>query len=199
MRIVTGLSAVLCLAATGMWVRSYWARDGVWYSTPEVRYGVHSYQGEVLLWRLTVAPNVKAMTWSSPARMDAGFVRDVTPTRWYDQFYGSPMAVGLRDEFFVAPLNGGSVDLGAAGFRYVRNDQWYPRAQLMIDYPKARSSAVYVPWWAVTAVAGVLPAMGIKRRVRARYRRTHGLCAACGYDLRASSGACPECGGLLAG
>ena len=194
MRILVVISGVFCLALTGFWVRSYWARDGVWYSTAAVRYGVHSHRGQVLFWRLTVAPDVKAMAWSSPARMEGGFVLDVTPARWYDQFDAHPKATGLRDEFFVAPLNGGTVDRGAAGFRYVRNDSWYPRAQLMMGYPTAQSSAVYVPHWSLVMVAGALPGVAIAGRVRAEARRGRGLCVACGYDLRASSGTCPECG-----
>lgn len=40
-------------------------------------------------------------------------------------------------------------------------------------------------WGAAIFVPGIL---------RRRHRRKRGLCVACGYDLSASAGACPECG-----
>jgi hypothetical protein len=59
---------------------------------------------------------------------------------------------------------------------------------------------VTVPYWMLCAVFGVMswPAvMGVARGVRRRRRRRRGLCAECGYDLRAdASGRCPECGSV---
>ena len=40
----------------------------------------------------------------------------------------------------------------------------------------------------------LLPSLWLLRRVRRRRRRRRGLCPACGYDVRASPGRCPECG-----
>lgn len=50
----------------------------------------------------------------------------------------------------------------------------------------------------VAMVAVLIPALVIWRcRRRYRYRRKNCLCLSCGYDLRGSTGRCPECGLVL--
>lgn len=51
-----------------------------------------------------------------------------------------------------------------------------------------------IPAWCVIAATLILPVIELTRRIRAVRRRTTGLCAKCGYDLRASKDRCPECG-----
>ena len=55
---------------------------------------------------------------------------------------------------------------------------------------------VRFPYWLVVLLSGVFPAAWLlgRRQVRRRRRRRAGLCASCGYDLRATPGRCPECG-----
>jgi len=58
------------------------------------------------------------------------------------------------------------------------------------------------PYWALALIAAPLPLVWMRasqRRLRRRWRRRRGLCARCGYDLRASPEACPECGHPAAG
>ena len=54
---------------------------------------------------------------------------------------------------------------------------------------------VIVPFYAPAAVAAVLPSAWLLRVYLARRRRRRPwVCPGCGYDLRASTGRCPECG-----
>jgi hypothetical protein len=125
--------------------------------------------------------------------MRAGLVWDSTPDSWYAPYRSGPMGI-QPEELLEAPSAGAAIDRREAGFRYVRNDAWYPRAQLMHGYPTARSTALYVPHWAIALAALAAPAVGFARARRASSRRRRGLCPDCGYDLRATPGRCPECG-----
>jgi hypothetical protein len=54
--------------------------------------------------------------------------------------------------------------------------------------------SAWCPHWFAAALLLVPPALSLKARRARRRRRRDGLCAACGYDLRATAGRCPECG-----
>jgi YD repeat-containing protein len=59
-------------------------------------------------------------------------------------------------------------------------------------------AGLVVPFYLPVLAAAALPAAVFAARVRRRWRRARavrlGWCPACGYDLRASAGRCPECG-----
>jgi hypothetical protein len=61
------------------------------------------------------------------------------------------------------------------------------------DFSVRTQSAARVPHW-LFALAFLSPLHGIWKTRRVRRRLAAGLCAACGYDLRASKDRCPECG-----
>jgi hypothetical protein len=60
---------------------------------------------------------------------------------------------------------------------------------------------LYVPFTWPLALLAVLPSLWLLSRgrkiARQYYTRRAGCCAVCGYDLRASSGRCPECGAQI--
>ena len=188
------LSALLFLATLFLWLRGRHTRDGVWYTTDSTRYSVHSYRGRVWFWTLSAVPSPTASVWPTPAKMNAGFVRDSAPDSWYDQFAATGRGPRLPEDFLDAPAQYGPPARQLLGFRYVRNNAWWPIAQLRFNYPKAESTALYVPHWFLALLTATLPALWIRRTLQGRSNHRRGLCPTCGYDLRASPDECPECG-----
>jgi hypothetical protein len=57
---------------------------------------------------------------------------------------------------------------------------------------------VMVPAWVAMVLFGLLPFSRAFLLIRRRQRTKSGLCAACGYDLRATPQRCSECGAVPA-
>ena len=64
-----------------------------------------------------------------------------------------------------------------------------------------REIVVRVPYWLLLSATGALPIARLMLHPRRRRaaREAAGLCAICGYDLRASPDRCPECGAVPEG
>ena len=62
-----------------------------------------------------------------------------------------------------------------------------------------RIFAAAAPYWFLLLTASILPGARLASLWRHRHRARQGLCRACGYDLRATTDRCPECGAEAAG
>jgi hypothetical protein len=189
------VSAVLCVAACVVCVRSYWRAEWLYYrrNAPEaepVSYGVMTDRGVLQLERYTGAD---LFDWYSPSLHSRshgpwqwGYV-DVATGDWllWTSFV-SQGALGRRGDIDHHFVRSGEQHYPYQGF--------YSSAQ---PPPDGVSHYLVLSLWLVSGVAAVLP---LARFVPARrFRKARpGMCVACGYDLRATPDRCPECGATQA-
>ena len=164
------LSLLICIGAVFAWERSYRVGGGF-----EMRLRERS-------WRLDWPVGRIALYWQGPG---IGTV-PLQPPYGYQLVNHPPIDMDL-----VYPPSGVTYR-SFAGFGWLHEEiAWGVYG---------RTSAVFAPAWFVVLVTAVFPAWWLPREVR-RHRRERrlrrGLCAQCGYDLRASPGRCPECGQIV--
>src|SRR5207244_7952897 len=58
--------------------------------------------------------------------------------------------------------------------------------------------AVWTPQWIFVLIFAANPLLRAYRRFKTHLKPKAGFCRSCGYDLRASSKRCPECGQVFA-
>jgi hypothetical protein len=172
----SALSLLLCAAACVLWVRSYWLADLVTSRRLDGGWSVQSARGRVTL---------------GVERSD----RSGWPAEWYGVKYIRAKDPSVYDTG-VAGLGALNVDAGDTFELWERWGLGWGKWQGRGNGPMI--AMAIVPLWCVAAVTAVLPlgwtTLGWRSRVRARRRQRTGLCAGCGYDLRASPKRCPECG-----
>jgi hypothetical protein len=172
--ILAGMSAVLCAALCVMWTRSNATGTVFGYEIDVVVDGSPGWEGSPRISRRSYYLAIDTHSMAYAVYREELFD---TPHGW--RFFHNDYASG--DPGVVAP------DLRFFGFEY-RSAEYQPTqaAESLREWT--------VPYWFLVLILAVPPAIAVTTALRARQRRRHGLCPACGYDLRATPDRCPECG-----
>jgi hypothetical protein len=163
--ILAVLSLLLFLASVVMWTRSYRIAEILIYEPRQDGYSIFSFRGEVCF-RLIRSTGGAIDHWRYSSH-------DMTRLgRWLPPESERRHLGGFLYETGIIP-NGNFLQIGG------------PQ---LLPYV-----AVAIPYWALVVLfAGFSLIVWL---VRGRSRKAiPGLCSNCGYDLRASTDRCPECG-----
>lgn len=183
-RLMSGLSLLLLLATVVVSVRSYWVSDVILsYDWPQDR----SFLDAKSIWCSRGGLGLLAQRFIGSNVHSADglrFEHNRHPATNYPDF-----GEELGGSFAPRPRR-----YAALGF------EWIP--QSTIKYFRSPNADVVftsltLPLYFPTLLFAILPAhylLRVCRRRRMVRRIAQGRCIGCGYDLRASSGRCPECG-----
>jgi hypothetical protein len=172
------LSLLLCVLTAGLWARSYHVPDSVghsrcWATRQDGKLIEHraseyfeSHKGSLRIGFSRIHGRPDTLGWIGP--------RDSVVVVEYDSWAASHDGADIerRPGLFIergAPPTPGQ--WGDSGF-------WL---------------YLGIPYWLLTALLLPLPSLCLVRFLRLRVKGV-GCCRACGYDLRATPGRCPECG-----
>jgi hypothetical protein len=166
LNLLAALSLLLSLACAAAWVRSYWFIDQLIVARGGVLFRAGHERGSFIVdWTDPWPGKQRIGPWMRHDRLPPP-----PPDRGWD--WGR-----LRQFGYVTRL--GEVALQPQPVRVPEHVLWFPQ-------------------WALVLALSVLPlwvlGRGTARLVRNRSRAARHLCPACGYDLRATPGRCPECG-----
>ena len=189
LNLLTAVSLLLCVAVLALWVRSYNVGDRLTWTHLERRAGfldsrfVTLYSGAGAFMVERRAGTETGALLSAHHFGESGF-------RWEQRSH--PYYPRNIDSFWGTSYEG-------MGFWWMRNRGESDEPDYL-EKPRTRAWSdhlVVVPWWSLATLSLILPAVRALASVRRMRRRRHeksGLCSACGYDLRATPGRCPECG-----
>ena len=210
---LTALSLLLCVGVCVLWVWSYRRSHQIAFTLPAGRLWMAAFaHGRCDLHLFSGWPGSQRPRWVSaphpepPAngwRMDRLEYAEGAHYRWSSVSTQSvlgvpvttiPCEVALRED-------GGGYFSEADGFKpmevvYGSGSGFYATPRLWRGGVVLKR--VRIPPYILVLGLTVLPAVRFARKAAKwrlrRKRRAGGLCPACGYDLRATPGRCPECG-----
>jgi hypothetical protein len=176
--IVSAASLVLCLASSLLWARSHLLHERyIWRSGSDWQ-ALVNYDGTLLFEKMRGLKIEYETGYQRLGRRTVGF--------WEAERANSSIRADRRIQF-----------LGAGWYRA---GNWF---QMQGSHPPPSfwfSYEVYVTsYWLLSLPSSVFPLLWVARFWRRRWRRMHGFCLHCGYNLRASKDRCPECGTPILG
>ena len=187
LNLLTALSLLACFAVCVLWVRSHLRHDTWQVERRQVsgtfwksrRTELHSVAGR-LIWSEVDERLVPMMFFRMPGSMSTTPPAGSDPIPWSDVSGGGIR--WLSDGDSTPPpreeMEGRSG--GGTSFSRQRRTRWE------------------IPHGAVALALATPSTLLLAPRLRRAYRRNRraavGLCATCGYNLRATPGRCPECG-----
>jgi hypothetical protein len=184
LNVLAVLSLLLCVATVWLWIRSYWVADSFFRERMEsVRVnGSSRFIHES--WR------VQSM------RGGVSYCHG-----WTDPFVAYDMESSQRERWehemprgFDLPKRRGLRRWSLAGIVVAQFPSDHVLEMVSPGFDWGPHRIVRVPYWLPTfAFALLSAALAISAMRRQRVQKL-GLCAECGYDLRATPSRCPECG-----
>jgi len=181
--LLTVLSLLLCVLAAGVWAMGGRARRPLVQRLFDDE-GRRTGDVSVSSWRGSLVVQVGGFSQPEGGRWA---VEPPPGPADYDRWRNNPQ---------TSPLDPSSVRFAGFACTTYGYTYWpYPKGFTGPYVPTTvMNRVVMVPWYAVTLLAATLPAVWARRMIRRRRRQSRGTCVACGYDLRATPGRCPECG-----
>lgn len=191
------LCALLCAASLLLWARSYGPGDRIEWKSHYEDYAAHgSLNVHVIIADGGIA------VWTGHQMVDPRNV--AVATAWHRKYkdfrhweYNSVEDLPSAGPRGRDPAH--DVHVALPGFWHQRWGGQHDPPQPFVPrspYPKRQTLTVF-PAWVPLVLSLLLSAIPLNRyrksRLR-RLRRASGRCVACGYDVRASPHACPECG-----
>jgi hypothetical protein len=177
--ICAAASLVLCVATAVLWVRSY-PRSETFSALKPGGFELSSHDGRLDLFLCREFPYESGFAWTN------GGTRRIDGDEFH-QYSGEGGSLSMRVPGIIQWGEGYTsyrVRNGASGLSARTTWQWFAFPHWLVFVISA-APALY--WFFTTT-------LHLRARRRQRRRQRANQCLACGYDLRASSDRCPECG-----
>lgn len=170
------LSLLLCVAVCVLWVRSYRLTDSVELLHHSGAYSIESAAGRVKAIVWPGSPYGAIFTHSEPFEF-----RSSNDHPLFDVEFPTRYGFGYQTTWILVEAPG--MRAGNFGPKYTSANQCI----LSLAAPHAFAAAVLF----------MFPSFWACSEFRRRRRQRNRCCGTCGYDLRASTELCPECGTVI--